>query len=253
MNNNATEWSKYAEEYNINASFSAQRIHTGLGLAGIAPLDVVNTSHSILDVGCGTGINTALLSKHTDGKVIGIDPVASQIQIARKNYVRDNLEFLCCDFQNLPKYITDNYDLITFFGSLDYISIDDIFFDIVNHLTHPGSRCFISKFHPFWTTLYGNDVGEALENSYFESGHEDVVRYGSSEFTRYHYALSDFITQFTYHGWSLRKFAEPKPTLECSAFSYKDYEFDPILQQRMRRIPMTALFEFAKEPLHAIY
>ena len=144
MNNNATEWSKYAEEYNINASFSAQRIHTGLGLAGIAPLDVVNTSHSILDVGCGTGINTALLSKHTDGKVIGIDPVASQIQIARKNYVRDNLEFLCCDFQNLPKYITDNYDLITFFGSLDYISIDDIFFDI------GGSQCRYIEIIYFW-------------------------------------------------------------------------------------------------------
>ena len=66
MDSNTSAWSEYAEEYNQNASFSAQKIHTGLGLAGIAPSDVVKTSQSILDVGCGNGINTFLLSKQTE-------------------------------------------------------------------------------------------------------------------------------------------------------------------------------------------
>lgn len=247
MDGNASAWSEYAEEYNINTFFSTQRIHTGLGLAGIAPLDIIKTSRSILDVGCGNGVNTSLLAKQIDGEVVGIDPVESQIQIARENCEGSNVAFLCCEFQNLLKHVTDRYDLITFFGSLDYIRIDEFFFDVVDHITHLGSRCFISKFHPFWTTLYGNDVGVALENSYFENGHEDIVRFGSSEFVRYHYALSDFITRFTRHSWSLREFAEPKPELNRSAFAYKDYEYDSILQQRMNKIPMTALFEFVKE------
>ena len=247
MDSNTSAWSEYAEEYNQNTTFSAQKIHSGLGLAGFAPLDIVKTSQSILDVGCGNGLNTFLFSEQTDGEVIGIDPVESQIQIARNKFMRSNLVFLCCEFQNLPKYITGSYDLITFFGSLDYIRINELFFGVLDYVAHIGSRCFISKFHPFWTTLYGNDVGETLGNSYFESGHEDIVQFGSSKFIRYHYTLSDFITHFTSHGWSLREFAEPKPALECSAFAYKNYEYDPILQQRMSKIPMTALFEFIKE------
>ena len=95
MDSNASAWAKYAEEYNQNTSFSAQRIHTGLGLAGIDPLDVVKTSQTILDIGCGEGINTFLLSKQTDKKVVGIDPVESQIQIAKEKYTNSNLKFLC--------------------------------------------------------------------------------------------------------------------------------------------------------------
>lgn len=253
MDHNAGAWSEYAEEYNRNTAFSSQLIHTGLGLAGISPSDVVKSSYSILDIGCGNGVNTFLLSRHASGRVVGIDPVESQIQAAAESFGDNNVEFLCCEFQDLPKHITDSYDLITFFGSLDYIRIDEIFFALMDHITHAGSRCFISKFHPFWTTLYGNDVGEELGNSYFENGHEDVVRFGSSEFVRYHYTLSDFIMRFSSHGWALQEFAEPKPELEHSAFVYKDYERDPILQQRLSKIPMTAVFEFVKETPYAIH
>ena len=247
MDKNVQAWSEYADEYNANTLFSSEVVHTGLGLAGVSPSFIVKTSGSILDIGCGNGINTFLLAKQTSGSVVGVDPVSSQICSATERFKRSNLSFMCCEFQDLLNHITDHYDLITFFGSIDYIPIDEFFFTTIDRITHSGSRCFLSKFHSFWTTLYGNDVKEELDNSYFENGRRDIVGFGQSEFIRYHYTLSDFIMRFAKHGWILREFMEPKPELKNSAFGYKNYEQDPILQHRLSKIPMTAVFEYVKE------
>ena len=247
MDNNIKAWSDYANEYNTNATYSSELIHIGLGLAGVSPSVIVKSSVSILDIGCGNGANTFLLSKQTSGAVVGIDPVASQIHSAIGNFARNNLEFICCEFLKISDYIANCYDLITFFGSIDYICIDAFFFDTIKRVTHSGSRCFISKFHPFWTTLYKNDVDSEMDNSYFDNERKDSVRFGVSEFIRYHYTLSDFLARFNRHGWRLMEYLEPKPDLAQSAFAYTGYEQDPILQQRLNKIPMTAVFEFMKE------
>ena len=247
MNFNVASWSSYAEEYNKNAVFSDNMLHTGLGLSGLHPARILKNSRSVIDVGCGTGINTFLLSKHTYGRVTGIDPVMSQIQQAKQMFQDSHAEYICCEFQELPEYTSCRYDLATFFGSLDYICLDEAFFKILDLITHSGSRCFISKFHPFWTTLYGNDTDKELDVSYFDSGRKDLVHFGKSKFIRYHYTLADFILLFTSHHWMLSEFAEPEPIFEHSAFAYSGYDNDPILKQRLRKIPMTALFEFRKE------
>ena len=199
MKFNVAAWSSYAEEYNNNAVFSENVIHTGLGLPGIHPANLLKNSRSVIDVGCGTGINTFLLSKHTDGRVTGIDPVMSQIQKAKQMFKDSHAEYICCAFQELQAYISDRYDLATFLGSLDYMCLDEEFFNILDLITHSGSRCFISKFHPFWTTLYGNDTDKELNNGYFDSGRKDLVHFGKSEFIRYHYTLADFISLFSVH------------------------------------------------------
>lgn len=248
---NVNAWKEYSDEYHRNASFSKQMIHTGLGLAGIDPVDVIKSSKTVLDVGCGNGVNTFLISEKTTGNVVGIDPAENQIREAAKLIKKPNIQFLCCEFSNIFKLTDDCYDLITFFGSLDYIPIDDAFFDVLERITHEKSRCFISKFHPFWTTLYGNDVEEELNNRYFESGREDHVCFGKSKFIRYHYTFSDLFEIFANHNWILQHCREPKPTLENSAFAYKNYEYDRTLQQRLHKIPMTLILEFIREAPHA--
>ena len=125
--------------------------------------------------------------------------------------------------------------------------LDEAFFNTLDLITHSGARCFISKFHPFWTTLYGNDTDKEMNNGYFDSGRKDLVHFGKSEFIRYHYTLADFISLFSAHNWTLSEFVEPKPFFQHSAFAYNGYDNDPILQQRLGQIPMTALFEFRKE------
>ena len=42
MKFNVASWSSYAEEYNKNAIFSENVIHTGLGLPGIYPTHILS-------------------------------------------------------------------------------------------------------------------------------------------------------------------------------------------------------------------
>jgi len=249
VDNNAKAWNEYSDEYTSNATFSDDLIHIGLGLVGVKPSDVVKVSSTILDIGCGNGINTALLAKQVCGNVVGVDPIDNQIKYAATTFVYDNLKFVCCEFKDITTHITGVYDLITAFGSLDYICIDENFFETIDTITHPDSRCFISKFHPFWTTLYGNDISEEQGNSYFDIERADCVRFGHSDFMRYHYPLSEIIKRFNRHGWILKEYLEPKPNIETSAFEYTGYSQDAILMQRLNNIPMTVVLEFSREGL----
>lgn len=247
MPDNINAWNVYADEYFANATFATELIHIGLGIEGIIPSNIITNSSSILDIGCGNGLNTAILALHSNAVVVGIDPVASQIDNASRKFKQNNLQFICCEFKEIPKYISGTYDLITAIGSLDYIPIDIDFFKVMNKVTHKGSRYYISKFHPFWTTMFENDIGETVNHCYFDRGRNDQVKYGQSEFIRYHYSISDFIHSFGLHGWVLRNFLEPKPDFKNSAFEYTGYAQDPTLLQRLSKIPMTAVFEFERD------
>lgn len=247
MAENIKAWVEYADEYKAKTSFCGRLIHTGLGVPGVEPSLVLKSSKTILDIGCGTGENTYLMAKLTDDKVVGIDPVKSQVDTANNKFKLPNLQFICADYQNVANAIKHEFELITFLGSLDYIRIDDSFFLTLDVLTRLKSRCYIAKFHPLWTTLFSNDVADETDYSYFDAGREDRVRYGNSEFVRYHYNFSELLSRFAAHHWILKVLSEPKTDFDNSAFSYLGYECDALLRYRLSRFPMTLVLEFEKE------
>jgi SAM-dependent methyltransferase len=253
MKNNIQSWSDYAIEYNSSSMYSIDFIHTGLGLSGINPKDLVCNTETVLDVGCGNGLNTFLISQIASGKTIGIDPVKININEAVKKYSRKNLEYFGVGYDKcLAICKNTNFDLITFFGSLDYIILNQEFFSILNKLTHQFSRCYISKFHPFWTTLFKGDVERREIMPYFLNGRVDIIEYGNKEkiqFFRYHYSLSSILSLFNNNGWLLTKLEEPKPDMKKSAFAYTGYDNDPELAERLEKIPMTLILEFKREAL----
>lgn len=247
VNKNIQSWVAYANEYYSMAKFSQNLIHIGLALPGIDAGVVVQTSKTILDVGCGNGLNTKLMSKVNTACTVGIDPVQSQIDFATIQYSSNNLNFFCSDFHGVSTIQPAIFDLVTFFGSIDYIPLDTDFFHEINALTRSGSRCYISKFHPMWTTLFANDVDEEnSKESYFDIGRIDFVKFGKNEFNRYHYGIGEMFTLFNNGGWNLLTLSEPKPDFTNSSFKYKSYECDPLLKQRIARIPMTMTLEFTK-------
>lgn len=243
-------WNRYAEEFNDLATFDVQNIHTGLGLKGLDPNDVVGHADSILDIGCGEGTNTYLM--HSVGKVrtVGIDIASSAIDKANKQYARDLCTFLNCDLKSyLKEYDGNPFEIITFWGSLDYLRIDDEFFSELNQITRIGSRCFVSKFHPMWTALYGNDVEEQRMKSYFDDGRVDFIPYGNKNkvlLERVHYSISYIYNAFKGNGWEVKAIQEPRPNIEAASFKYMNYDSDNTLMERMRNVPMTIVFEFER-------
>ena len=243
---NNKAWMEYSKEYYAKADFSEELIHTGLGLVGLEPSAIIKSSNTILDIGCGNGKNTYLLSRCVDGLVFGIDPVEEQINKANATYGNSKLQFICSDYQGISGYIQNQFELVTFFGSLDYICLENSFFRLLNTLTRSRSRCYIVKFHPFWTTLFGNDVGCEIEGTYFDVARGDCVTFGNTQFTRFHYSISELFARFKAYDWTLTDIFEPEPDIDHSAFAYLGYENDAVLQTRMSKFPMTIILEFER-------
>lgn len=247
---NISSWDKYSPEYYQHSTFDKEIIHLGLGIRGLAASRIVLPHMRVLDVGCGDGTNTNIMAQQTDGNVIGIDVATSAVCEAQTKYKKPNLSFLCADLAAYCSMTRESkFDLITFFGSLDYLPLDEDFFGPLNLLTHIGTTCVISKFHPFWTTLFGNDVEDARKLSYFDDGRSDKVCFGAQqhyEFSRIHYSLDCLLGKFSSFGWRLKHLEEPKPDFRNSAFRYNGYDTDPILVSRLSRIPMTLVLIFER-------
>jgi SAM-dependent methyltransferase len=77
------------------------------GVANLIFLDLIKNRKRILDIGCGTGGSTLFLAECAQiDYVIGIDPVKSMIQVAKRHAFERNLnsktDFLICDGRYLP-------------------------------------------------------------------------------------------------------------------------------------------------------
>ena len=247
---NDLSWNEYSKEYNDLSTFDDKLLHLGLGIPGQDASLFVKSDMKVLDVGCGNGTNTHIMSRYTNEIVVGIDFAYPSIKSAQKAYQANNLIFLqysFCDF--VQKENCSVYDLITFWGSLDYMRLNDDFFTALNKITVEKSSCVISKFHPFWSTLYDNDVDPEQGHSYFENGREDRIRYGkdrSHEFIRFHYTIGYMLDRFKKYGWNISRILEPKPDFKASAFTYQDYDTDSRLMARLSRIPMTIIMIFVR-------
>ncbi|MBS3975569.1 MAG: class I SAM-dependent methyltransferase [Syntrophomonadaceae bacterium] len=250
MSVNYDSWNEYAKEFNQLSSFDPQLIHLGLGIEGIKVSELVTQPDmNILDVGCGNGKNTYLLAQATNGQVDGIDMAKSAIIEANERYCRPNIAFTPVDFYEHNKLCGIKYDLVTFFGSIDYIVLQKEFFSVLNRITNDEAICYISKFHPFWTALFENDVSLSNQKSYFENGRIDEVIYGQSNrfvFQRYHYTFEHLFSSFKSGSWVLMDLKEPKPAFSKAAFAYNDYDKDEVLRKRMENIPMTLILKFKK-------
>jgi SAM-dependent methyltransferase len=252
---NIRVWDSYSLEYFNSSEFSDNLLHIGLGLKGIQPDDIYNGQGRLLDIGCGNGLNTFLLAKISQNNVTGIDPVENGIALAKTKYKLPNLRFHIASFDEIfdsPACQEVPFNNITFFGSLDYLELDNSFFHILNKITKSHSKCFIAKFHPFWTNLFDNDTDCENIKTYYEVGRKDKVVYGNSfkkPFTRFHYPLSYLFQIFLDAGWHLDRFEEPEPDLAHSAFSYKGYDTDSIMIDRLSKIPMTIVLEFTRAKL----
>ena len=83
-------------------------------------LSLVNKKKNFLDIGCGTGIYTNIISNYFE-KSIGIDPCNDMIYLTKK---KENLIFKNIYLENLQE---KNFDLITSFTQVfNHISIDKI-------------------------------------------------------------------------------------------------------------------------------
>ena len=111
----------------------------------------------VLDLGCGSGYLTKAIADHVgpDGKVLGIDPDESCIDIAKVKYKANNVEYQVAGSDNIPG---DGYNLIYSNYVLHWIENKETFFKTAHKkLDKDGRLAFVS-----FSTITKEMVDKAL-------------------------------------------------------------------------------------------
>ena len=131
----------------------------GIGLTTIDLLDFEKVS-TVLDLGCGTGCLTNVLSERVgpEGKVVAVDPDGERLKVAREQYPASNIEYIQADDQT---FLAGQYDLIFSNIVIHWIHDKRALYKRVYENLRPGG-CFV------FTTANGflpvPEIGKKLFN-----------------------------------------------------------------------------------------
>ena len=101
-----------------------------------------------LEVGCGTGKNTAWLLTICD-QITAIDLSNGMLEIAKNKIQSDKVNFIEGDITKDWTFAKDTYDLVTFSLMLEHIEDLNAVFHKVSKVTAKGSQVYIGELHPF--------------------------------------------------------------------------------------------------------
>ncbi len=112
-----------------------QSLFEGLGL---------NSSHRILDVGCGTGEISSRLTALSGAQVTGLDLIEEHLALAREQHeaLSGQLDFVNGDALNLP-FDDSQFDLVVCRHMLHAIPDVDRALDQMRRVTRPGGRLYL--------------------------------------------------------------------------------------------------------------
>ena len=101
-----------------------------------------------LEIGCGTGKNTAWLLTICD-QITAIDLSKGMLDIAKNKIQSDKVNFSEVDITKDWSFAKDTYDLVTFSLMLEHIEDLDAVFQKLAKVSDTGTRVYIGELHPF--------------------------------------------------------------------------------------------------------
>ena len=134
----------------------------------------------VLEVGCGDGYGTRMLSEKTK-KIIGIDVDKQAIEEAKNKYGTDKCVFQVYDGQELP-YSNDTFDAIASFQVIEHVNDDKGFVSEINRVLKKGGIFMVTTpnktyrlkkgqkpFNPFHVREYYPEELEELLRTAFKN------------------------------------------------------------------------------------
>ena len=103
---------------------------------------------SILEIGCGTGKNTAFLSR-IGQNVCAVDFSQGMIARAREKVKAENVRFSLMDINRPWEFEQDSFDLIVCNLVLEHIQNLEHIFSEAGRTLRPNGRFFVNELHPF--------------------------------------------------------------------------------------------------------
>jgi len=103
---------------------------------------------SVLELGCGTGLNTAHLAESAQA-VTAIDLSTRMLAEAAKRVRADHVDFLCLDLLAGLPFEDSSYDVVVETLVLEHVSDLGSVFTEVFRLMRPGGQFLMSELHPY--------------------------------------------------------------------------------------------------------
>ena len=126
---------------NINKTRDLEALALQQTLSGI-------TFNSCLEIGCGTGKNTAwLIGKAKE--ITAIDLSDEMLLKAREKITSDKVNFLQADILHNWNFVNKKYDLVTFSLILEHIENLEPVFSEASKALATGGYMYIGELHPF--------------------------------------------------------------------------------------------------------
>ena len=190
----------------------------------IERLDVINFNpKNILDLGCGTGLLTALLNKkYNSSNIISVDFSSAMLNTCKEKNITSSL--ICADIECLP-FKSMNFDLIISNFTLHWCqNLQRIFFDVRNNLNDQGIF--------FFSTLGPGSLNE-LREAFLKVDNSDHV----NKFIDMHH-YGDMLTQLN--------FVDPVMDIENITLKFSNF-FDAV--NSIRKIGANVLLDESQKPL----
>lgn len=118
------------------------------GVGNPFTLGVVNEGESVLDIGCGAGVDTIFAAKMTGpfGKVVGIDLIPEMLQRAKANLKLVNLNYVTYEEASSDKlsFADENFDVVISNGVFNLVPDKTKALSEVFRVLKPGGRLMIA-------------------------------------------------------------------------------------------------------------
>jgi len=118
-------------------------------------LDNIERGSKVLDIGCGIGALTYSISKKAK-EVVACDLNPISIEFAKKNYRRNNIEYIVADATNYD--FKQKFDYITLSNVLEHIKDRKQFLQKLKPLTN-WFIIRVPMINRSWLTLYKKELG----------------------------------------------------------------------------------------------
>ena len=136
-------YNNWASQYDTNNNKTRD-------IEAIALREILSTISfdTVLEVGCGTGKNTAWLVEKAK-QVTAIDLSSEMLTKAKEKIKSKNVEFIQADIKNKWTFTSQLYDLVSFSLVLEHIQNLDPVFKETSKKLKPGGYVYIGELHPF--------------------------------------------------------------------------------------------------------
>lgn len=138
-----TAYNQWASQYDTNENKTRD-------LEAQAIRNILAEKHftHCLEMGCGTGKNTAFLQTIAD-QITAIDFSTEMLEKAKQKIHSNKIQFIQADILQDWHFAKGNFDLITFSLVLEHIENLAQIFEKLSRITIKGSIVYIGELHPF--------------------------------------------------------------------------------------------------------